>query len=140
MGLERTTAAIRIFGDDLDPDDVTALLGVTPTEAYRKGEPFSPRPGSGPRPKSSWHLRSEDASPGDLDRQIAELLSRTTDDPAIWLGINARHQADVFVGLFMGTVNDMFALEAETLAALARRGLTLVFDVYDPLPEDDGQA
>lgn len=140
MALERTAAAIRIFGDDLDPDEVTALLGVAPTEAYRKGEPFSQRPGSGLRPKSSWHLGGVDASPGDLDRQIADLLARTTDDPAIWLDINARHQADVFVGLFMGSANDMFALEAETLAALARRGMTLVFDVYDPLPEDEGQA
>jgi hypothetical protein len=140
MGLERTTATIRIFGDDLDPDNVTALLGVTPTEAYRKGEPFSQRPGSGLRPKSSWHLRGEEASPGDLDRQIADLLSQTTDDPAIWLGIKARYQADVFVGLFMGSANDMFALGAQTSAALARRGLTLVFDIYGPLPGEEDQA
>lgn len=140
MALERTTASIRIFGERLDPTEITTLLGTEPSAAYRKGEPFSATQGSRLRPKSSWHLYIADAEPGDLDTQILKLLSRTTDDPLIWRDINARFRADVFVGLFMGTTNDMLALEPATLAAASRRGLAIVFDVYSPCPEDEDQA
>jgi hypothetical protein len=37
----RAFATLRVAGDELDPDDITRLLGVQPSEAYRKGETFS---------------------------------------------------------------------------------------------------
>src|SRR5262249_44159103 len=32
-----TSAALRLFGDDLDPDEITSLLGRAPTSFARKG-------------------------------------------------------------------------------------------------------
>jgi hypothetical protein len=37
-GISRTKAALRISGDDLDPDEVSKLLGAAPTESARKGD------------------------------------------------------------------------------------------------------
>jgi hypothetical protein len=33
-------ATLRLQADDLDPDQVTKSLGVTPSEAFRRGDPF----------------------------------------------------------------------------------------------------
>ncbi len=43
--LYRTVASLRIGGDDLDPDEVSALLCCQPTAGYRKGQVVR-----GPRP------------------------------------------------------------------------------------------
>jgi hypothetical protein len=134
--LESTVVSLRIFGEDLDTDEITALLGTPPSKAYRKGEPRSARPGSPLRPQGSWHLSSDRAIPGDLDRQIGDLLARTTDDPAVWRAIHARYQADLFAGLFMDSTNDGLTLTPETLAAAALRGLAIGLDIYGPVSED----
>ena len=36
--VSRTTASLRIGGDDLDPDEITALLRCEPTNSHRKGD------------------------------------------------------------------------------------------------------
>jgi hypothetical protein len=40
-------ATLRFCGDRLDPDRITAILGVQPTKAYRKGETYLARPRAG---------------------------------------------------------------------------------------------
>lgn len=42
--VDRVTVSLRVFGDDLDPVEVTTLLGCQPTEARRRGEVI-PTPG-----------------------------------------------------------------------------------------------
>jgi len=37
-GISRTRASIRVFGEDLDPGEVSALLGEQPTHQSRKGD------------------------------------------------------------------------------------------------------
>ena len=41
-GADRISVALYIYGDKLDPDEVTRLLGVQPTWAHRKGEIHGP--------------------------------------------------------------------------------------------------
>jgi hypothetical protein len=36
--LSGSTASLRFFGDDLDPDELTKLLGCPPTKSASKGE------------------------------------------------------------------------------------------------------
>jgi len=40
-------ATLRFAGDDLDPDEISAVLPVTPTRAHRKGEEFEAGPNAG---------------------------------------------------------------------------------------------
>jgi len=134
--LESTVVSLRIFGEDLDPDELTAMLGTSPTAAFRKGDPRSTRPGSPPRPEGSWHLKSERASPGDLDSQIRDLLARTTKDPTVWRRIHDRFRADLFAGLFMTSANDGLTLTPDTLSAASVRGLAIGLDIYDSIPAD----
>jgi len=38
--IDSVIVSLCLYGDDLDPDKVTALLGCQPTQAARKGEPL----------------------------------------------------------------------------------------------------
>jgi hypothetical protein len=57
----KTFATLRVTGDDLDPDEVTQILRITPTTAHRKGEPFrsGPRAGTVIGRTGVWYFSTE---------------------------------------------------------------------------------
>src|SRR5438034_5359807 len=70
-------ATLRFCGDRLDPDRITAILGVQPTKAYRKAERYlaGPRAGYVTGRTGVWALASDDVVAGaDLDRHLGHLL------------------------------------------------------------------
>ncbi len=122
-----------MFGEDLNPDEVTGLLGAAPTASARKGDMRRTGAGRGAVVRcGSWRLQADDASPGDLDAQVGALLATLTDDLAVWRDLSRRYRCDVFCGLFMRDGNEGAALEPGTLARLGERGLRLDLDVYGP--------
>jgi hypothetical protein len=137
--LSESAASLRFFGDDLDPDELTRLLGSAPSVGVRKGEIFryhraarrDVKAGTG-----SWRLHVERRNPGDLDGQIVELLSPLCQDLAVWRDLSARFDADIFCGLFLEKSNEGIDLRPETLMMVASRGLVLDFDIYEN-PESD---
>ncbi|MEL7151200.1 MAG: DUF4279 domain-containing protein [Pseudomonadota bacterium] len=131
--LSGSAASLRFFGDDLDPDELTRLLGCQPTKSERKGEEIVGKVTGNNRTARSggWRLRAERREPGDFDAQISEILDQLTNDRSIWQNLTSRFQADVFCGLFMEEGNEGISLSNETLRRLAERGLTIDFDIYD---------
>src|SRR5688572_20504859 len=98
----KSTAGLRFWGDDLDHDEVTLLLGGEPTRRANKGELFEGRNGHQRVARTGmWHRSVPDQSPGDLDLQIKMLVAGLTDDLGIWQDLSSRFNGDVFVGLFM---------------------------------------
>jgi len=135
--LHQTVASLRFFGDDLDPDEITHLLGADATVGVRKGAVWITSLGAEKvARRGSWRLNVEDRSPGDLDGQIKELLDPLTTDLAIWKGLRRRFDADIFLGLFLKESNEGIALAPTTLEAVGSRGLLLDMDIYGA-PLDD---
>lgn len=137
--LARVRVSVRVVGDDLDPDEVTRLLGVEPTFAARKGERVTRRTRTGTerarvQSVGVWsHALTPHSSPDwELGAALDELLSRFPEDPGLWALLRARYSVDVFCGLFLGSDNQGADLRPETLGAVARRGLTLSLDIYGP--------
>ena len=135
--LNGSAASLRFFGDNLDPDELTLLLGCQPTKSERKGEEIVGKVTGNKRTARSggWRLKAERREPGDLDAQISEILDQLTDDLSIWRDITSRCRADVFCGLFMEEGNEGISLSNETLQRLAERSLTIGFDIYDSSDE-----
>lgn len=52
--VDKSGVVLAIYGDDLDPDEVSAKLGVQPSSAHRRGD----RPGKGPPYSSTRRTRS----------------------------------------------------------------------------------
>lgn len=135
-GVYETLASLRIFGDDLDPDEISALLGASPTSCAIKGQDRVGRDGikRGVVRTGRWLLEAIPRQPEDLDSQIVELLSALTSDAAVWRRLAARFKADIFCGLFMKESNEGLGLRPETLEMVGSRGLSLGFDIYGPSP------
>ena len=76
-GTLRTFASLRFTGDRLEPSRVTAILGVAPTTAYRKGEIYKEGRGQQARGRTGvWVLSSDGhVTDADLDRHLKYLLA-----------------------------------------------------------------
>jgi len=128
MALQESTVALRIFGDELVPEEVSALLKCEPTHSYRKGQ-LRQAPNYYAK-TGSWFLEAADAEPGDIGAQIGDVLARVTSDLGVWRQLSQRFELDIYCGAFMQTTNDGIALSSETLLQLGQRGISLGVELY----------
>lgn len=133
---DHSVVTLRFFGDDLVPEQISALLGGRPTVSYHKGQE---RVGSHTgvvriAKTGSWRLSAVDRKPEDLEAQIFEILEQLTQDLAVWDSL-ARYQPDLFCGVFMGSGNDGTSISAKALLSMGQRGITLGLDIYDFVKE-----
>lgn len=130
--INRTAVTLRIFGDDLDPAEITNLLGCKPTDRQLKDQKIL-RNGSVRVAKTGmWNLCAECCEPGNLNHQIAELLSLTNDDISLWSELGSKYKIDIFCGLFMEGDMEGIDIAHEILLELGRRRIKLDFDIYGP--------
>jgi hypothetical protein len=135
--VDRFRITLRILGDDLDPDQISALLGCAPTMAERVGVPISLSGGQTRIPKKGrWSLQIDSRDFGkneDVDDGIRMLLARLPSSPDIWASLTKTYAVDIFCGLFLSTTNRGFSIPADISALLSDRGIDIGFDVYfDP--------
>ncbi len=127
--IARTVVSLRIIGDDLDPDEITQLLGCAPDSSHCKGDVLR----SGARRSfGAWRLEAPPSEPENFDGQIAELLKRATGEIARWSEVSHRFRIDLFCGGFMEESNEGFSLSVKTLRSLADRGIEFVLELYAP--------
>lgn len=137
--LYSAAAALRVFGDDLDPSEITAALGKQPDAAERRGETIPSRSGrERVARRGRWSVQVGSRTPADLDAQVAELLAGTTDNIDVWRSITARYDADIFCGLFLNEQNEGLTISPATLKMLGERGISLDLDIY--AGSDDASA
>ncbi len=134
-GLARSRATLRLFGDDLQPAEITALLGVQPTTARARGD-RNEGPGPAVWRTGSWRLSADDAEPADPQGQIAQILDQLTTDLAVWQSLASRYRIDLFCGWFMEEPNEGVSLPTATLLALGERGIRLDMDLYGAANDD----
>jgi hypothetical protein len=144
-----SAASLRLFGDDLDPAEVTRLMGQHPSRSHKKGDPVRDRNGIqcknvltgalSVRRTGCWLKRVDDRKPEDLNGQISELLALLPSDLAIWSELSSRFRIDVFVGLFMSSSNDGLNLSSKVIDMLGQRRIELNFDIYDCLDAREKQ-
>jgi hypothetical protein len=135
--VQNSTVSLRVFGDDLDPAEVTRLLGSPPTVARRKGEIIAHSRDRLAARTGSWSLKSQLGPKSPLDQKIETLLDRVTSEATVWRNLTARYSVDLFCGVFLDAMNRSFELPAPLVARLAERGLSIVFDLYGPTSEEE---
>ena len=132
--IAETRVTIRIWGDRLDPDELTELLACPPTHSHRIGDLMGPS--GNLRRSSMWSIDSGKTSPGSVDEKLNKLLDSVNDDPEVWAALRLKFDADVYAGLFMDGDNEGLTIELETLQRLGRLGLAMHFDIYALGPEE----
>jgi hypothetical protein len=135
--LEHDEFCVRLgfMGDDLDPDELTRLLGAPPTYAHRRGDALRRR--SYPIAVGGYWAISTERSTCDIEEQVTALFARLTSDLAVWRDLTSRFKADLFCGVFIAWSGHGFSMSPSLHRALADRNLLIIFDIY---PEYDRNA
>ena len=128
--IDTVKVSLRLFGHDLEPDEVTRLLGCEPTSSRRKGDVIPDRRYHRVASKGSWLLQGQAESNIELEAQVQALLEMVTDDLNVWHDLANRFQVDIFCGLFLEEINRGFALSPELMKRLADRNIRVEFDIY----------
>jgi len=135
--LRESVATLRISGDDLVPEKISALLGSGPTKSHLKGQTDTLSSGTvRVRKTGQWSISTEYARPADFDGQVAELLGQLTDDLTVWRGLADRYEIDLFCGWFMGESNEGIEIGVATLKKLAQRCIRIDLDIYAPSADE----
>ncbi|WP_084590806.1 DUF4279 domain-containing protein, partial [Arenimonas metalli] len=100
---DHSEVTLRFFGDDLVPEEVSALLGASPTVSYQKGQELVGRNTGAVRiaKTGSWRLRATRREPEDVESQVFEILDQLPQDPGVWAVLASRYELDLFCGIFM---------------------------------------
>jgi len=136
--LSKSSAALRIAGDDLVPEEVTALLGREPTTRYRKGDVVRGENTARIYTKKfgMWALEIADRSPGDLEAQILELLNSLTNDLGVWSRLKSGFEIDLYCGFFMKASNEGTTISNSVLRLLGERGIELSIEIYAAINDE----
>jgi len=130
-----TFASLRLYGDDLVPEEITRVLHLEATESAPKGrQTVSPTGRSRTAPTGRWILESQiHIHSSDLEKHIEWLLDRLDETGLVPANIPGVSRADVFCYWMSATGHGGPELSPEVLGRLAKYRLTLGLDIYfDP--------
>ena len=136
MGIvERNSVGLTFHGVELDPTEITRLLGCAPTKSEKKGDAILSRKLKIIRyaKQGYWSLEPDLPRSAEIEAKIVNILDKVTADLDIWSLINQKYSSRIFCGLFLDSSNEGFGLSPETLKQLADRGLKIEFDIYSKI-------
>jgi len=133
--VDRWSISLRVYGEQLDPGNISEILGCDPTSSERKGARGCLDDGA-PIPRTShWLLGIESKNFGEQDDVdgIRMLLERLPSAGDLWASLTSTYNVDVFCGVYMETWNRGFGISPEVSRMLSDRNLEVEFDKYfDP--------
>lgn len=129
---DHATLCLRVYGDSLDPDEVTRLLGCAPTRSQRKGQPVLSESGEPKRiaRTSSWLLDQLVSADATIEEAIESFLGSLPPERQAWAALGERYRVDLLCGVFVRGVNQGFELSPRVLELLGQRGITLGVDIF----------
>ena len=128
--IARVRVSLRVFGDSLEPEEVSALLGRDPTRCHRKGDPTGGENGSAVEGTGAWILDSGLSEKAEIEDHVEWLLSNVSNDSDEWEQLTSRFSASVLCSAFLDQYNEGFELSPRLARSLADRGLVVAFDIY----------
>ncbi len=118
-------------GDGLDPDKLTKLLRVEPTESFRKGDSVTRRGGTPVVHETGYWRLGSDAHDSALSEQVTEILSEI--DAEALRSLPPSDDLEVYLDVFVSpSKDDVLALDLDGAAvmALEHAGIPLRILVY----------
>lgn len=133
--VDKSSLTLGIHGDDLDPEEVSRLMGCAPTSAHRRGET---RRSGQPWQREALLLSVEGKSPTGPEELVHLLLQRLPTDKAFWSEVRRRFRLQLMFGIFSERWNRGFELSAEAVGRINVLGAGVGVDIYANLEEGDG--
>ncbi len=120
-------AYFTIIGD-FDPADISKLVGVTPTEAWVKGD-INPRTQL-ERKVSRWSLYSRLERSRELEAHIADVIEQLGAKKNDFVALSSQHGGQVQLVAYFKTSYPGLHLKRGLVESLAEYGLSVDFDFY----------
>lgn len=132
------TAQFRLFGDMLDPQQVTSRLGINPTLVHAKGDRKDSVPNREEVWQSgTWQLGSGLADSCPLEEHLTALLDVLSPvAEAIQRLLDNGCRADFFCGCFLRDWNQVVTLSPSAIRRIALLGAAITLDIYDDDSEE----
>jgi len=135
--IRRCKAALRIFGDELVPEEISRLFDHYYTKGWIKGYKYSTSSGAVVVKKTgAWILEADPSEIGDFDGQISQLLSHANVSLEVWASFDKKFEMDIFCGWFMHESNEGIVISPQTLLTLGERNIALSVDIYAPSDDE----
>jgi len=128
--IARVRVSLRVFGDSLEPDEVSALLGSKPTRCHRKGDPVTGGNSAHVEPTGAWILDSQLSEKTEVEEHVETLLTRLSNDEDEWASLVSRFSASFHCSLFLDQYNEGLEVSPRLARHVADRGLVIAFDIY----------
>ena len=131
-------ATIGVYGEELEPDEITRVLGCAPTSSHRRGD--SRRPGGPGAKRGAWLLTVTAMAPTEPEEVLQQLLGRVPGDPEVWARLASMYSVQVRIGIFIGAWTRGFELSPAVVRQLAALGVPVGFSIYadGEEPSEDG--
>ena len=131
--VDRSKVCLAVYGELLEPGDVSALLQCEPSRILRKGDVHHGRALS----RSAWFLEVEGAAPVGPEELLDRLLARLPEDPAVWSQLGERFEVQWRITMRIAEISRGFELSADMQRRLAPLQVPLQFDFYPNEAEDE---
>ena len=128
--VDECSVSLRFFGDDLDPDAITEILGIHPTRSCRKGDIFHGEVYDRIEKIGRWLYSVKRCAGVSLEDQINKLFDQLPAELNVWRELTTRFRADLSCGLWLKRWNRAFDFSPETLRRIAERNLSIGWDIY----------
>jgi Domain of unknown function (DUF4279) len=127
--VDDASVSLDIYGDDLDPDEITQLLGLSPTYSHRRGDRL--RPDGHSFHAGAWlHQVKSDDVPGAPELALGYLLDRLPSDASLWARLVQQFEIRLNFRIGFTGWSKGFVLSAPTIQRAAVLGVRLEFDLY----------
>ena len=131
------TLSIRVFGESVDPTEVSVALAATPSEAHRKGDPIFVRSKGGEALRRGvhvqgvWVMKADLASAPPLEQQLAWAETFVAGRAAAFDMFRARgYSYDLFVGVFLQRTQMGVCIDLAEYPTLFRQRFKIELDIY----------
>ncbi len=129
--------SLGFFGDDLDPEEVTSILGGSPTSICRKGDAVASEVAARVERTGRW-LVALPIRPGEaLEPQLEQLFASLNQNVDVWQSLTKRFKARFSVGAWIRSWNRGLEISPTLLKSISERGLGLGIDIYSDSEDDD---
>ena len=139
----KTFATLEIFHDTLEPQAITAVLGITPTRSFRRGDTHGHGERVTPYRVNTWLLSSEGSvASHDSLRHIEWLLGKVEPRHAVLLELQKQsYRMDISCYWLSKSGHGGPTLTPDIMRRLGKLELAVWFDVYfDDINDDKPSA
>lgn len=130
-GIDESSVKLRFWGDELVPDEISKLLGIQPSKAWKKGHVFRGKQYDIVRSTGLWLQSGRRCGEIELEDKISQLLEQLPQDLAVWQEVMSQCEGgELFCGLWLERWNGSVAFSPALMQQIADRGLMLDLDIY----------